>query len=110
MVCRYDSTPTISPELIMRSLQLVLLLSCCLSAAAQTCNTTLWKHVYYGPRFANASARLKPLKNCITVTGKIESASPERDGDYHIRLGLDPQFKKLLNAKNMTGQKGFLVV
>src|SRR3954470_8345027 len=91
-------------------LSIALLLACSTLGSARTCNTSLWKHVYHGPRFANASARLKPLKNCITVTGKIESASPERDGDYHIRLGLDPQFKKLLNAKNMTGQKGFLVV
>lgn len=80
------------------------------SVAAQTCNTSLWKHVYHGPNFPTAKDRLKPLKNCITVTGKIESASPEKDGDYHIRLRVDPQFKKLLNSKNMTGQKGFLVV
>ena len=41
---------------------------------------------------------------------EIHLPVPERDGDYHIRLRVDPQFKKLLNAKNMTGQKGFLVV
>src|SRR3954469_535442 len=87
------------PRQIMRLLAFVLFLLGALSVAAQTCNATLWKHVYHGPRFANARARLKPLKNCITVTGKIESASPERDGDYHIRLRVDPQFKKLLNAK-----------
>jgi hypothetical protein len=41
------------------------------------------------------------------VTGTIESASPEEDGDLHMRAKVDPQFKKLLDSKNMTGQKGF---
>jgi hypothetical protein len=44
------------------------------------------------------------------VTGIIETASVEQDGDLHIRLRVDPQFTKLLNSKNSTGQKGFLVV
>ena len=76
---------------------------------AQTCNATLWAHVYHG-QFANAKARLKTMKPCITVTGINETAAKEADGDYHIRLRVDPQFKNLLNGKNNTGQKGFLVV
>ena len=94
----------------MRAL-LVFIVAVCLwdVAESQTCDVTLWKHVYHG-KFQTTKTRLKPLKNCITVTGKIESASPERDGDYHIRLRVDPQFKKLLNSKNMTAEKGFLVV
>jgi hypothetical protein len=76
----------------------------------QHCDATLWKHVYHGPTFATAKDRLKLITKCITVTGTIVSASPELDGDYHIRVRVDPQFKKLLNGKNNTGQKGFLVV
>src|SRR5947208_17130558 len=80
-------------------LSIALLLACSTLGSAQTCNTSLRKHVYHGPRFANAKARLKPLEPCITVTGKTESASPERNGDYHIRLRADPQIKKLLKSK-----------
>ena len=76
----------------------------------QQCDATLWKHVYHGPSFATPRDRLKLIKKCITVTGTIVSASPEKDGDYHIRVRVDPQFKNLLNGKNNTGQKGFLVV
>jgi len=79
-------------------------------APAQTCDSTLWKHVYHGSKFATAKDRLNVIKPCITVTGKIESASPEADGDYHIRIRVDSQFKNLLNGKNNTGQKGFLVI
>jgi hypothetical protein len=87
----------------------VLFLAASIPATAQTCNATLWTHVYHG-QFANAKARLKTMKPCATVTGIIETAAKEADGDYHIRLRVDPQFKNLLNGKNNTGQKGFLVV
>jgi hypothetical protein len=89
-----------------------LLILCSLSvvaASAQECDATLWKHVYHGT-FPTAKNRLKPLRDCITVTGTVVSAKAEHDGDYHIRLRVDPQFKNLLNAKNRTGQAGFLVV
>lgn len=79
-----------------------------LTASAQTCNTTLWKHVYHG-KFAAAKDRLKVIKTCITVTGTVMSAPSEADGDYHIRIKVDPEFQNLLNAKNKSGQHGFLV-
>jgi hypothetical protein len=80
------------------------------SCLSQQCDATLWKHVYHGEKFPTAQNRLKLMKKCITVTGTLVSASPEADGDYHIRIKVDPQFKNLLNAKNNTDQKGFLVV
>jgi len=76
---------------------------------ATTCDASLWDHVYHGT-FSTPQDRLKVLDSCITITGKIESAAAEDDGDRHIRLRVDKPFKKLLNAKNRTGQKGFLVV
>ena len=50
------------------------------------------------------------LTPCIAVTGTIFNFVSEPDGDYHIRVTVDPQFKGLLNAKNNTGQSSHLVV
>jgi hypothetical protein len=44
------------------------------------------------------------------VTGTIKSARAEKDGDFHIRLQLDPQYRSMINAKNKSGQQGALVV
>jgi hypothetical protein len=44
------------------------------------------------------------------VAGTIKNARAEPDGDYHITVDLDIPFKNLLNAKNKSGQHGFLVV
>jgi len=74
-----------------------------------TCDASLWNHVYHGI-FPTAKDRLKVFDPCIAVTGTIEVARPEADGDRHILLRVDPQFSKLLNAKNMTAEKGFLVI
>lgn len=73
------------------------------------CDQALWNHVYHGT-FATAKDRLKILQPCTTVTGTIMTASPEADGDYHVRLKLDPGFENLLNAKNKSGQHGYLVI
>jgi hypothetical protein len=59
---------------------------------------------------ATARDRLVVQKPCTTVTGKVMSAVKEDDGDWHIRLKVDPQFSSLLNAKNKSGQHGYLVV
>lgn len=77
-----------------------------------TCDQTLWEHVYAGDprRFEKPQDRLKVIKDCVTVSGTLISAKPEADGDYHITIDLDPQFKAMLNAKNMSGQHGYLVV
>jgi len=87
----------------------VLLAVFAIPPAAQQCDSSLWDHVYHG-KFSTAQDRLKTIQNCVAVTGTVVSAAKEKDGDYHIRLKVDPQFKKLLNAKNQTAEAGFLVV
>src|SRR5262245_44957396 len=96
----------------MRFFWLSALAICCagIPSYAQQCDASLWKHVYHGPNFPTARDRLQTKKASITVKGTIVSAGQEKDGDLHIRLRVDPQFKNLLNAKNNTGEKGFLVV
>ena len=73
------------------------------------CDTTLWNHVYHGT-FSSAKDRLKVLNDCTTVTGTIINAAKENDGDFHVRLDVDPEFKNLLNDKNISDQHGFLVI
>jgi hypothetical protein len=46
----------------------------------------------------------------MSVTGTIESIRVEKDGDYHIRLKVDPQFSNLINSANIKGQYGDLVL
>jgi len=76
------------------------------------CDHSLWSHVYAGDprRFATPQDRLKIIQVCVSVTGKIESARAEKDGDFHIRLRLDPQYNSMVNAKNKSGQRGAIVV
>ena len=76
------------------------------------CDHSLWNHVYAGDprRFSRPQDRLQVIQDCVSVTGTIESARPEKDGDFHIRLRLDPQYSSMLNAKNGSGQHGALVV
>jgi hypothetical protein len=76
------------------------------------CDPTLWQHVYTGDprRFSKPQDRLQVITACVEVSGVIETAKPEPDGDFHIRLKLDPQFEGMLNAKNKSGQHGDLVL
>jgi hypothetical protein len=76
-----------------------------------TCDATLWDHVY-NPQ------RLIVNQKCISVTGTIVDATngkrsdgvrKEPDGDTHGWLKVDPQFKNLLNAGNMSDEGGNLV-
>jgi hypothetical protein len=70
------------------------------------CGTHLpsqWQHVY-------SPDRLEVREQCKVVTGTVEEVRPEPDGDYHIRLKLDPGQDALLNEKNLSVQKGDLVV
>jgi hypothetical protein len=67
------------------------------------CDQSLWNHVY-NPQ------RLQVVESCKTVTGIIESKRVEADGDYHIRLKLDPQYANLINQANVNAQLGDLVV
>lgn len=73
------------------------------------CDASLWSHVYAG-KFASAHDRLKTIKECVTITGTIQQARKEKDGDWHIDLKLDQQFLSMLNAKNIADQHGDLVV
>jgi hypothetical protein len=72
-------------------------------ASGSQCNQSLWNHVY-NPQ------RLQVVQPCKTVTGMIESKRVEADGDFHIRLKLDPQYANLINQANMNGQLCDLVV
>jgi len=55
-------------------------------------------------------ARLVVITACIQVTGTVYSIKTEADGDLHIRLTVDPAFASLINAVNVSGQLGKLVV
>lgn len=81
-------------------------------AASPACDSSLWKHVYEGDhrRFGKPQDRLQVVDECVVVTGTIESARPEPDGDIHIRLRLDPQFADMINSRNRSGQHGDLVL
>jgi hypothetical protein len=75
---------------------------------AQDCSAadSLQPHIY-------RPERLEPTgKGCITVTGKILAKVPEKDGDLHYRMRLDPgQGTGLINSKNNTKNfKRFLVL
>jgi hypothetical protein len=79
--------------------------------SATGCDATLWDHVY-NPQ------RLTVKQKCISVTGTIVDATngkrsdgmrKEADGDTHGWLQVDPQFKNLLNAGNMSNEGGNLV-
>ena len=81
------------------------------ATTAGACDTTLWNHVYHPTRLIVKSA-------CVTVTGTIVDATAgrrsdgvrhEADGDTHGWLKVDPQFKDMLNAGNMSGEGGNLV-
>ena len=37
-------------------------------------------------------------------------ARPEKDGDWHIQLDLDPEYRSLLNQANLDKQHGHLVL
>jgi hypothetical protein len=76
-----------------------------IAAYGQDCtgSQALMKHVYH-------PARLVEKKGCVIVTGVIKKKIKEKDGDFHVRLKLDPgQDSDLINAKNKSGQGGFLV-
>lgn len=75
------------------------------STGTAECDATLWNHVYH-------QQRLKVLKDCVTVSGKLHIVRTEPDGDIHMQLTLDPAFpaSEWLNNFNTTVQKGALVI
>lgn len=78
------------------------------SPSSRTCDQALWEHVYHGT-FPTAKDRLKPIDECKTVTGTLHFVRHKKDGDTHLRLDVDPEFKSLLNKKN-AAEKNMLVV
>jgi hypothetical protein len=73
------------------------------SSSPSQCDQTLWDHVYN-------PARLQIVDRCKIVTGTIENIRVESDGDFHIRLRVDPQFTSMINSVNVNGQFGDLVL
>jgi hypothetical protein len=54
--------------------------------------------------------RLDVINSCITASGVVDNVLEEADGDYHVRLILDPQYSNLTNSANDQYQYGDLVV
>ncbi|HEX9613673.1 MAG TPA: hypothetical protein VGA05_08665 [Candidatus Bathyarchaeia archaeon] len=54
--------------------------------------------------------RLTVIQSCITASGFVDNVFQEADGDYHVRLALDPQYNNLTNRANDQYQYGDLVV
>ncbi len=73
------------------------------SSPTAGCNQSLWSHVYH-------AYRLKVIEACKAVTGVITIIRKEPDGDYHILLNPDPEFAGMINAKNVSGEHGYLVL
>src|SRR5258708_436101 len=78
---------------------------------ASQCDDSLWTHVYH-------PSRLIVKQQCIAVTGTFVDATNgsepdgvrhEADGDTHGWLKLDSQFQNLLNAGNISAERGNLV-
>ena len=73
------------------------------SLNAQTCDQTLWNHVYN-------NYRLEVYDSCMSVTGHIHALVYEADGDIHVRVTVDTEYTHLLNTDNYTYESGCLVV
>lgn len=73
--------------------------------APPECDTKLWEHVY-------RPGRLEILNPCIRVSGVITRGRAGRasDGDDKLFLRPDPQYRHLLNDRNMRRQNGELVL
>jgi hypothetical protein len=67
------------------------------------CDQTLWNHVYN-------PARLQVVEPCKIVTGTIDTIRAEQDGDFHIRLKVDPRFTSMINSANVDSQFRDLVI
>ncbi len=54
--------------------------------------------------------RLQTFKECISVSGVVDAVIREADGDFHVRLRLDPDYSNLTNNVNDQNQYGDLIV
>ena len=68
---------------------------------AAECNAELWKHVY-------EPERLRVIEACTAVEGRVITVHNAGDGDLHI--GLDPEYKSVLNLVNVIHARSQLVV
>jgi hypothetical protein len=55
-------------------------------------------------------SRLRVIRPCVTVAGVIVAVRHEADGDAHVNVDLDPQYRGLVNDRNVSGEGGALVV
>jgi hypothetical protein len=53
--------------------------------------------------------RLEVVSPCSTVGGVVRFVESEYDGDVHIDLEVDPEFRSMLDPVNITNQHGWLV-
>src|SRR5260370_14231501 len=86
------------------------------SASASAPSETVAKPVCTGDPTAHvySPARLHLLVPCITLSGTIDLERPEPDGDFHVRLHLDPGQtcggQQCLDADNISQQAGDLIL
>jgi hypothetical protein len=69
-----------------------------------TCNSTLWKHIYHPYRLIIQDPP------CLTVTGVVYHIKKEPDGDCHIQLKLDSNYDQYLDDGNYERQNGCLLL
>jgi hypothetical protein len=67
------------------------------------CNSDINNFVYH-------PSRLKVIQECITVTGTLDLARAEKDGDFHMLVKLDAPYANLTNSLNDAKFNGDLVV
>lgn len=72
-----------------------------LKLSAESCDASLWKHVY-------SPERLRVLEPCTAVAGRVVSVHPQSDGDVHIAL--DPDQTSVLNLVNRFHGRSHLIV
>jgi hypothetical protein len=53
--------------------------------------------------------RLEVVSPCSTVGGTVRFVESEYDGDVHIDLEVDPEYRSMLDPVNITNQHGWLV-
>ncbi len=70
------------------------------AARRSACGTALWRHVYHPDR-------LRLVRRCMTVRGRVTELRWEPDGDLHILLATRPG---LVNADNDKYEHGDLVL
>lgn len=73
------------------------------SAVNDTCNDALANYVY-------EPGRLQVVAACRTVTGTVSDLHSNTDGDYDIRVALDPPYADLVNDENRSQLAGHLQV